>query len=98
MSNLAELDQRLVAVVFAHRLAVEREVGGRAEPDRGAGRAADAELRNAGVQYSRELWSPQSKSAPGGMAIPNLFDQMFTRPAEDFFGQRRYRKLAAEFG
>lgn len=50
--------------------------------------AADAELRNAGVQYSRELWSPQSKSSPGGMAIPNLFDQMFTRPAEDFFGQR----------
>ena len=50
--------------------------------------AADADLRNAGVQYSRELWSPQSKNAPGGMAIPNLFDQMFTRPAEDFFGQR----------
>ena len=50
--------------------------------------AADAQLRNAGVQYSRELWSPQSKNAPGGMAIPNLFDQMFTRPAEDFFGQR----------
>ena len=43
--------------------------------------SADAQLRNAGVQYSRELWSPQSKSAPGGMAIPNLFDQMFTRPA-----------------
>jgi multidrug efflux pump subunit AcrA (membrane-fusion protein) len=50
--------------------------------------AADAELRNAGVQYSRELWSPQSRTAPGGMAIPNLFDQMFTRPAEDFMGQR----------
>ncbi|MCB1785392.1 MAG: efflux RND transporter periplasmic adaptor subunit [Chromatiaceae bacterium] len=50
--------------------------------------SADAQLRNAGVQYSRELWSPQSKSAPGGMAIPNLFDQMFTRPAEDFMGQR----------
>jgi multidrug efflux pump subunit AcrA (membrane-fusion protein) len=50
--------------------------------------AADAQLRNAGVQYSRELWSPQSANAPGGMAIPNLFDQMFTRPAEDFFGQR----------
>lgn len=50
--------------------------------------SADAEMRNAGVQYSRELWSPQSKSAPGGMAIPNLFDQMFTRPAEDMFGQR----------
>jgi len=50
--------------------------------------AADAELRNAGVQYSRELWSPQSSNAPGGMAIPNLFDQMFTRPAENFLGQR----------
>jgi multidrug efflux pump subunit AcrA (membrane-fusion protein) len=50
--------------------------------------AADAQARNAGVQYSRELWSPQSSNAPGGMAIPNLFDQMFTRPAEDFFGQR----------
>ena len=49
---------------------------------------ADAEMRNAGVQYSRELWSPQSKAAPGGMAIPNLFDQMFTRPAEDMFGGR----------
>lgn len=50
--------------------------------------AADAELRNAGVQYSRELWSPQSRSAMGGMGMPNLFDQMFTRPAEDFFGER----------
>lgn len=50
--------------------------------------SADAQMRNAGVQYSRELWSPQSSSAPGGMAIPNLFDQMFTRPAENFMGQR----------
>lgn len=50
--------------------------------------AAEAQLRNAGVQYSRELWSPQSSSGPGGMGIPNLFDQVFTRPAEDFFGQR----------
>ena len=50
--------------------------------------AADAQLRNAGVQYSRELWSPQSKSAMGGMGIPNLFDQVFTRPAEEFFGDR----------
>ncbi len=49
---------------------------------------AEAELRNASVQYSRELWSPQSKAAPGGMAIPNLFDQMFTRKAEDFLGER----------
>jgi RND family efflux transporter MFP subunit len=50
--------------------------------------AADAQLRNAGVQYSRELWSPRSRNAPGGMGMPNLFDQMFTRPAEDFFGGR----------
>ncbi len=50
--------------------------------------SAEAELRNAGVQYSRELWSPKSRSAPGGMGIPNLFDQMFTRPAEDFMGER----------
>lgn len=50
--------------------------------------AADAQLRNAGVQYSRELWSPQTKSAMGGMGVPNLFDQMFTRPAEEFFGER----------
>jgi|AMFO01.1.fsa_nt_gi RND family efflux transporter, MFP subunit len=50
--------------------------------------AAEAELRNAGVQYSRELWSPRSKSAPGGMGLPNLFDQMFTGAAEDFFGER----------
>ena len=50
--------------------------------------AADAQMRNAGVQYSRELWSPKSSGGPGGMGIPNLFDQMFTRPAEDFMGHR----------
>ncbi len=50
--------------------------------------SAQAQLSNAGVQYTRELWSPRTKAAPGGMGIPNLFDQMFTRPAEDFFGER----------
>ena len=49
---------------------------------------ADAQLRNAGVQYNRELWSPKSKSSMGGMGVPNLFDQMFTRPMEDAFGDR----------
>ncbi len=49
---------------------------------------AEAELRNAGVQYSRELWSPRSKKPMGGMGMPNLFDQMFTRPMEDMLGQR----------
>jgi multidrug efflux pump subunit AcrA (membrane-fusion protein) len=49
---------------------------------------ADAQLRNAGVQYNRELWSPKSKSAMGGMGMPNLFDQMFTRPMEGMVGER----------
>ncbi|MCU7904964.1 MAG: efflux RND transporter periplasmic adaptor subunit [Candidatus Thiodiazotropha sp. (ex Epidulcina cf. delphinae)] len=49
---------------------------------------ADAQLRNAGVQYNRELWSPKSRSSTGGMGVPNLFDQMFTRPMEDAFGER----------
>jgi RND family efflux transporter MFP subunit len=34
------------------------------------------------------LYSPQSRQPPGGMAIPNMFDQMFTRPMEDFMGTR----------
>ncbi len=49
---------------------------------------ADAQLRNAGVQFNRELWSPKSKAAPGGMGVPNLFDSMFTRPMGDFMGER----------
>lgn len=49
---------------------------------------ADARFRNAGVQYNRELWSPKSKASPGGMGVPNLFDQMFTSPMEDFMGER----------
>lgn len=50
--------------------------------------SAESQLRNAGVQYSRELWSPKSKTSPGGMGIPNLFDQMFTGKMEDFMGER----------
>jgi multidrug efflux pump subunit AcrA (membrane-fusion protein) len=50
--------------------------------------SADAQLRNAGVQYNRELWSPQASAAPGGMGMPNLFDQMFTRPMESIVGDR----------
>jgi multidrug efflux pump subunit AcrA (membrane-fusion protein) len=43
---------------------------------------ANAQIANAQVQYSRELWSPQSRSITrsGGMGMPNLFDQMFTQP------------------
>ncbi len=49
---------------------------------------AESALRNAEVQYSRELWAPQSRSpsrAPG-MGLPSLFDQMFTRPMGDMMG------------
>jgi RND family efflux transporter MFP subunit len=59
--------------------------------------SADAQLRNAGMQYSREMFAPRSRTPPGGMAIPNLFDQMFTRPMEDFVGERsRGAELSAD--
>lgn len=49
---------------------------------------ADAAMRNAGVQYSRELWSPQSNNINRmpGMGMPSMFDQMFTRNMGDMFG------------
>jgi len=52
--------------------------------------SADAQLRNAGVQYQREIFSPRADAAPGGMGIPNLFDQMLTKPMESFMGEREY--------
>lgn len=51
---------------------------------------ADAVLRNASMQYSRELYSPNTPNqmqVPGGMGLPNLFDQFFSRPASEFLGQ-----------
>ncbi len=49
---------------------------------------ADATLRNAGMQYSRELYSPDSPSkAPGGMGLPNLFDQIITKPLSGLITQ-----------
>lgn len=56
---------------------------------------ADAQLRNASVQYNREIFSPRSRASPGGMGIPNLFDQMFTKPLESFTGERSH---GAELG
>lgn len=47
---------------------------------------ADAVLRAAEVQYSRELISPRSRSLQGGMGMPSLFDQMFTKPAASMMG------------
>ena len=47
---------------------------------------ADAMLRNAGVQFNRELVSPQSRSSMPGMGIPGMFDNMFTRGFSDMMG------------
>ncbi len=47
---------------------------------------ADAALRNAGVQFNRELVSPQTRQSMSGMGIPGLFDQMFTRNMTDMMG------------
>lgn len=49
---------------------------------------AEAMLRNSQVQYSRELWSPQSENINRmpGMGMPGLFDQMFTKNAGDMMG------------
>ncbi len=58
-------------------------------------RAADAALnsarsalRNAQVQYSREMWSPNSKSLGRmpGMGLPSMMDNMFTRNLGSMFG------------
>lgn len=47
---------------------------------------ADASLRNAGVQFQRELSSPSSRNSMSGMGVPGLFDQMFTRNFSDMMG------------
>ena len=49
---------------------------------------AQAALHNAGVQYSRELWSPQSRNPNRmpGMGMPSLFDQFFTKNMGQFMG------------
>ena len=45
---------------------------------------AQAEISSARVQYSREIYSPQSRSTyrSGGMGLPSMFDQMFTQPMQ----------------
>ena len=51
-------------------------------------RNAQATLRNAGIQYSREYWSPDSpEKAPGGMGLPHLFDQFVTKPLSDLLSE-----------
>lgn len=51
--------------------------------------SANAALRNAWVQRDRMIASPStSQHAPGGMGMPNMFDQMFTNPMSNFMGTR----------
>jgi multidrug efflux pump subunit AcrA (membrane-fusion protein) len=50
---------------------------------------SEAAYRNAHMQYTRELWAPQSRSLSRmpGMGLPTLFDNMFTRPLSSAMGQ-----------
>ena len=55
-------------------------------------RNAEAEMRNAQVMYSRELWNPQSapvNKAPGGMGVPSMFDQFMTSYMQNMAGQNQ---------
>lgn len=49
-----------------------------------------AAIRNADAQWRRELASPQSGSgsAPGGMGMPSMMDQMFANPMQNMMGMR----------
>ncbi len=54
--------------------------------------SANAALSNAAVQRNQVLASPGSSlNTPGGMGVPGLFDQMFTKPMSGMFGKRDYR-------
>ncbi len=51
--------------------------------------ATQAALRNAQVQYQRELYSPSinnGSSRSSGFGMPSMFDQMFTRPLSSGMG------------
>jgi len=43
-------------------------------------------FQNAQSQYNRELWSPKSEQGMPGMALPNLMDQVFSRPMGNVMG------------
>ncbi len=53
---------------------------------------AQAAIANAEAQYSREIWSPGSRSITrsGGMGMPSMFDQMFTQPFSQSFMPGNY--------
>lgn len=52
--------------------------------------AAQENIRNAQVQYNRELFAPsinRGSSNLSGMGMPMMFDRMFTRPMSNMLGQ-----------
>ena len=66
----------------------DRELDAQRQAAMAALRDADVAMRNAGVQYSRELIAPNRVSPGqfGGMGMPSLMDQMFTRPMGNMIG------------
>ncbi len=66
----------------------DRELAAQRQAAMAAVRDADVAMRNAGVQYSRELIAPNRVSPGqfGGMGMPSLMDQMFTRPMGNMMG------------
>ncbi|MDM8559844.1 efflux RND transporter periplasmic adaptor subunit [Candidatus Parabeggiatoa sp. HSG14] len=78
-----EFDEDTILVVLDDRQLLAKRRAAIAE-----WRRADAALRNADMQYWREQRSPDSpEKAPGGMGLPNLLDQIVTKPLSDLLGQ-----------
>ncbi len=50
--------------------------------------AAMIGISSADVQYRRELISPGVANHPGGMGMPSMFDQMFSRPMSNMMGMQ----------
>jgi RND family efflux transporter MFP subunit len=51
--------------------------------------SARSALRNADIQYRRELVSPRVAQSTGGMGMPAMMDQFFTNPMQEMMGTRR---------
>lgn len=63
----------------------------RREAAMAARESALASIQNAQAQYRREIYSPRSdaaSSAPGGMGMPAMMDDMFSSPMQGFMGMR----------
>jgi multidrug efflux pump subunit AcrA (membrane-fusion protein) len=59
--------------------------------------SAEMVMRNAGVQYHRELVAPREFGVPqggiGGMGMPSMMDQMFTKPMAEMMGMPQHSRL-----